>query len=212
MRSRSAVAQYEATIVLVVISLSLASVVYTGLRRESSVDPEPLFVNEETAIGGSPAIEMLEVNSSSATTITSLSIDSASSTAGILAFDGSAYSTVKSLCAAGLTTFFSVLASQPGTLKVATNGASWVSGTWGAAVGVSSGWQEVMIQGGTTCAVTLPGGQAVPSQWSASSPVLSSVPVEGSIAGTSFTVYVPSGGSAHSLLITASGGLDDVSV
>ncbi len=212
MKSRSAIAQYEATIVLVVISLSLASVVYAGLRRESSVDPQPLFVNEETPIGGSPAIERVEVNSSSATTVYSLSLDAASSASGVLAFDGSAYSTVESLCAAGVTTFFSVLAPQAGTLGVATNGRPWVSGTLGAAVNVTSGWQEVMIQGGTTCTVTLPGGQEVPAQWSPSSGLVSSITVEGALSGTAFTVYLPSGGGAHSLLITATGGFDDVSV
>ena len=131
MKSRAAIAQYEATIVLVVISLSLASVVYAGLRRESSVDPQPLFVNEETPIGGSPAIERVEVNSSSATTVYSLSLDDASSASGVLAFDGSAYSTIKSLCAAGVTTFFSVLATQAGTLGVATNGSAMGVGDLG---------------------------------------------------------------------------------
>jgi hypothetical protein len=212
MKNRAAIAQYEATIVLVVISLSLASVVYSSLRRESSLDPEPLFVNTETLIGGSPAIERLEVNSSSATTVTSLSLDEASSSSGVLAFDGSTYSTTKSLCAAGVTTFFSVLAPQSGTLDVTTNGISWVSGTWGGAVSVSPGWQEVMIQGGTSCALTLPGGQAVPGQWNPLSPFVSSVPLEGPITGTSFTVFVPNGGGSHSLLITSSGGLDAVSL
>lgn len=212
MKSRAAIAQYEATIVLVVISLSLASVVYAGLRRESSLALEPLFVNAETMIGGSPTIERLEVNSSSATTVSSLSLDSASSTAGVLAFDGSAYSAIKSLCGAGVTTFFSVMASQAGTLGVATNGRSWVSGTWGEAVSVTPGWQEVMIQGGASCTVTLPSGQAVPAQWSPSSALVSSIPVEGALAGTAFTFYVPSGGGAHSLMITSSGGFDAASV
>ncbi len=212
MKSRAGIAQYEATIVLVVISLSLASVVYTALRRESGLEPTPLFVNTETAIGGDPAIERLEVNSSSATTVSSLSIDSASSTTGVLEFNGSAYSTTTSLCGAGVATFFSVFASHAGELQVATNGESWISGTWGGSVNVTSGWQEVMIQGGTFCNITLPGGQTVPSQWSPTSSIVSSVPIEGSLTGTAFTVYVPSGGGAHSLLITSSGGFDDAPV
>ncbi len=77
---------------------------------------------------------------------------------------------------------------------------------------VSAGWQEVMIQGGTSCSVTLPGGQAVPAQWSPSSSVLSSIPVVGALTGTAFTFYVPSGVGPHSLLITSSGGLDDVAL
>jgi hypothetical protein len=211
MKSRSAIAQYEATIVLVVISLSLASVVYSGLRRESSIEPQPVFVNAETPLGGNPALERLEVNSSSATTLSSLSVDAASSTAGVLAFDGASYSAVKSLCAPGVTTFFSVLASQAGTLQVGTDGQSWVSGTWGGAVSVSPGWQEVMIEGGTSCTVTLPGGQAVPARWSPS-PFLTSVPVEGALTGTEFTLYFPVGGGSHSLLVTTSGGFDDVAL
>jgi hypothetical protein len=210
MKSRPAIAQYEATVVLVLISLALASIVYAGLRSESSLDPEPVFVNQGTLIAGSPDLERLWVNSSSSTTISSVGIDGVSSADGILAFDGSAYSTIKSLCAAGDTTFFSVLASQGGTVQVATNGRSWVSGTWGATVSVSSGWQEVMIQGGTTCSVTLPGGQEAPAQWSPSSSLVSSIPVEGALTGTAFTFYLPSGGVSHSLLLTSSGGFDDV--
>jgi hypothetical protein len=212
MKNRSAIAQYEATVVLVMISLSLASIVYSGLRRESSLEPRPLFVSEETPIGGNPVIERLQVNSSSATTVSSLGLDAASSAEGVIAFDGSSYSTVTSLCAAGVTTFFSVLASQSGTLEVATDGKSWVSGTWGGAVSVLPGWQEVMIQGGTSCSITLPGGQMVPTRWNASSPFVSSIPVDGPLSGTAFTIYVPSGGGSHSLLLTSSGGFDDVAL
>ena len=161
MKSRPAIAQYEATVVLVVISLSLASVLYDGLRRESTLDPQPLFANTLTLLGGTPAIERLEVNSSSATTLTSLALDEASSADGVLAFNGSAYSTTTSLCEAGETTFFSVLSRQVGTLQVATNGQAWVAGTLGAQASVSPGWQEVMIQSGTSCTLTLPGGEAV---------------------------------------------------
>jgi hypothetical protein len=211
-RPRAAIAQYEATVVLVVISLSLSSIAYGGLKRETSLGAETVFVNDETVIGGSPANMRLAVNSSSATTITSFSLDEASSTEGALAFDGSTYSASRSLCAAGKTTFFSVLASQAGTLQVATDGRAWVSGTWGSAVAVSPGWQEVMIQGGSSCSITLPGGPAVAGPWSLSSPLVSSVPVQGALSGTAFTFYVPSGGGSHRLLITSSGGLDAVAL
>jgi hypothetical protein len=212
MKSRPAIAQYEATVVLVVVSLSLASIVYDGLRRESSIAPQPLFANTLTLLGGSPAIERLEVNSSAATTLTSLALDEASSATGVLAFDGSAYSTTKSLCEEGATTFFSVLASQAGTLAVATDGQAWVAGTVGPETSVFPGWQEVMIQSGTTCTITLPGGQVVQGPWNASSDVLSSLPAVGALAGTAFTFYLPSGGGSHSLLITTSGGFDDVAL
>jgi len=212
MKSRAAIAQYEATVVLVVVSLSLASAVYAGLKRESGLQPQPVFANDVTPIGGSPTIELIVANSSSAATITSLSLDTASSAAGVLAFDGSAYSTSSSLCTASATTFFSVLATQPGTLQVVTSGQSWISGTWGSSLAVSAGWHEVMIRGGASCSLTLPGGQAVPMQWSSSSPLVSTVPVEGPRSGTAFTVYVPTGGGAHSLLMTSSGGFDRVAL
>ena len=211
-RRRGAIAQYEATVVLIVLSLSLSSIVYGGLKRETSLGAQPVFVNEETPIGGSPNIIRLGVNSSSTTTISSFSPDEVSSTAGVLAFDGTAYSTSSSLCAPGLTTFFSVLAPQAGTLQVTTDGRAWVSGTWGGAAAVSPGWQEVMIQGGTSCSMTLPGGQAVGAQWDPSSPLLSSIPVVGALSGTAFTFYLPSGGGSHRILLTSNGGFDDVAL
>jgi hypothetical protein len=212
MKSRAAIAQYEATVVLVVLSLSLASVVYGGLKREASLGPAPVFANEETSIGGTPAIERVGVNSSAATTVSSLSLDEASSTSGVIAFDGAAYSTSSSLCAAGKTTFFSVDAQLAGTLRVATDGRAWVSGTLGTAVSVAPGWHELMIQGGATCSITLPGGRVVSGAWNSSSPLVSSIPMEGARSGTSFTFYVPSGGGAHRLLITSTGGFDDVAL
>ena len=212
MKSRPAIAQYEATVVLVVISLSLASVVYDGLKRESTVEPQPLFANTLTLLGGTPAIERLEVNSSSATTLTSLALDEESSADGVFAFDGSAYSTTNALCQPGETTFFSVLAPQAGTLRVATDGQAWVAGTFTAQASVSQGWQEVMIQGGTSCTLTLPGGEAVQGPWSPSSQAISTIPVAGGLTGTAFTVYFPSGGGSHSLLITSSGGFDNVAL
>ncbi len=212
MRSRLAIAQYEATVVLVVISLSLASVLYAGLKRESSLGPEPVFVDEVMSIGGSTPIERVSVNSSSSTEVSSLEVDAATSSKGILAFNGSAYVTLGSLCAPGVTTFFSVLVPRAGTLTVATNGVSWVSGEWGDSVSVSAGWQEVMIEGGTSCSITLPGGQAVPTQWSPPSRVLSSIPVVGTLSGTAFTFYVPTGGGRHMLLMTSAGGFEVVEI
>lgn len=212
MRASRAIAQYEATVVLVVISLSLASVVYTAVKREAGVSSQPIFVSAVTAIGGTPTIDRVVVNSSSPAGISSISLDSASSSSGVLEFNGSGYSTVDSLCAAGGTTFFSVLASQAGTLQVSTNGASWVSGAWTSSESVSAGWQEVMIQGGSSCSVTLPGGGAAPAMWTASSGLLSSLPLMGSHSGTSFTFYVPTAGGPQAILLASTGGLDDIEV
>jgi len=210
--SRRGIAQYEATILLVVISLSLGSIVYGGLKKETGLRAEPVFVNEETPIGGNPTIARVVVNSSSVTTITSFSLDQASSVEGVLSFDGSSFFTSGSLCAAGATTFFSVHAPQAGTLTVTTSGRAWIAGTYGSAVTVSPGWHEVMIQASDSCSITLPGGGAVPSRWNSSSSVVSSIPVEGALSGTSFTFYVPDGSGRHRLLMTTNGGFDVVAL
>ncbi len=210
MRNRRAIAQYEATVVLVVLSLSLASVVYGGLKRGVNLDPQPIFVSRETPIGGDPPIIRVAVNSSSSTGLASIGLDEASSTDGIISFDGSGYSTSSSFCLAGKTTFFSVRAPQAGTLQVATDGQAWISGTWGSSVTVAPGWHELMIQGGTACVMTLPGGGVVQGAWNSSSPFVSSVPSDGALSGTSFTFFIPGGAGPHSLLITSTGGFDDV--
>ncbi len=129
-----------------------------------------------------------------------------------MAFDGTSYSTSGSLCAAGMTTFFSVLSPQSGTLKVTTDGRAWVAGTYGSSVAVGPGWQEIMIQSGTSCSVTLPGGQQVPATWNPSSSFESSIPIQGPLSGTSFTFYIPDGGGPHRLLVTSSGGFDAVAL
>ena len=211
-RRRAGIAQFEATVILIVVSLSLASVVYGGLKKETNLSPQAVFANTETSIGGSPPLELVAANASSTTTVTSMSFDQASSTTGVLAFDGSSYSTSVSLCSVGVTTFFSVLSPQSGTLKVTTNGRAWVAGTYGSAVAVGPGWQEIMIQSGTTCSITLPGGQQVPTQWNQASPLTSSVPTQGPPSSSAFSFYVPAGGGAHRLLITTTGGFDAVAL
>jgi hypothetical protein len=210
--SRAAMAQYEATLVLIVLSLSLGSIVYSGLRGETSLSPKPVFANGKTLVGGNPPIYRVIVNSSSATTVTSVSLDDASSRDGVLAFDGSSFTTSGSLCATGVTTFFSVLALQAGTLQVTSDGLTWVAGTYGSSVAVSPGWQELMIRGGSSCSITLPGGQAVPGQWNFSSTLVSSIPVEGALSGIAFTFYVPDDMGPHRMLITSTGGFDAVAL
>jgi hypothetical protein len=211
-RRRVAIAQYEATVVLIMISLSLASIVYAGLRRESTLKSVSLFVNSETLIGGSPVIDRIVANSSSSTVLSSFSLDAASSTDGVLAFDGSGYSTSIEFCARGATTFFSVFTSQPGLVQITTDGRPWVSGSSGESIHVSPGWHEVMIAGGTSCSITLPGGKILGGPWSPGSAYVSSIPVDGNLNGTSFSFYVPTEGNLHHLLITSSGGFDIVAM
>ena len=209
---RPAIAQYEATVVLIVISLSLGTIVYGGLKYETTLAAEPVFVNTKTPLGGNPPVARVVVNSSSATTVTSFSIDESSTKDGILAFDGSSFSTSASLCEAGATTLFSVLAPQAGTLTVATDGRAWIAGTRGSAVTVSQGWQEVMIRAGASCSIVLPGGLTAPGKWNSSSPFVSSIPIQGPLSGTAFTFYIPDGGGLHRILITSTGGFDAVAL
>ena len=212
MTSRSAIAQYEATVILVVLSLSLASVVYSGIKRESNIQQQPVFVNVETLVGGNPPILAVTVNASASTTVTSLSLDEASSVAGVLAFDGNAFTDSTSLCSPGKTTLFSVDVSQRGTLAVSTNGVAWASGSVGTSFAVQPGWHEVMISNGSTCTITMPGGQTVSGPWTATIAVLSSLPLDGSRTGPHFAIFVAEGGGAHSLLLTSAGGLDSVAL
>ncbi len=194
------------------ISLSLASIIYGGLKRESNLGSESIFVNEETVIGGTPTLERVGANSSFRAALSSLALDSASSAGGVLAFNGSGYSSSSSFCANDTTTFFSVFAPQAGPVQVATEGRAWVSGTWGNSVQVAAGWHEVMIVDGASCSITLPGGQVVNGPWSPFSSLASSLPVDGSPVGVSFVLYLPTDGNSHSLLLTSSGGLDKVAM
>jgi len=209
--SRRAIAQYEATVVLVVVSLSLASVVYEGLKPETRLDTGAVFVNQSTQLGGDPAIERLSANSSTPVTVSSLEVDSLDSHAGVLSFAGGGYSVSAALCRPGQTTFFSVYATEPGTVTVATDGQAWIAGLWAPSAVVSAGWQELMISGGSACTIALPGGQRVAGSWSAGSSLVSSVPLEGSMSGQEFVLFLPTGGAAQHVLLTTSGGFDDAS-
>jgi hypothetical protein len=111
-----------------------------------------------------------------------------------------------------VTTFYSVHAPETGTLSVTTDGRVWVAGTYGSSVTVGPGWREVMIQAGTHCSISIPGGQSVSEHWNASSPLVSSFPIEGALSGTSFTFYIPHGGGPHRLLLTSEGGFDNVAI
>jgi hypothetical protein len=200
---RRGVAQYEAAVVLVAISLAMTSVLYSAVRKQT-IAPEAVFANSLVDLGGSPPLVRLAVNGSEPVTLTSFAADDANSVDGILYLDSGGYHSSQSLCAAGGTTFFSVLATQSGPLRVASNGQSWISGAWTSSQPEAPGWHEVMIVGASTCSLTLPGGQVV----AAPGLLTSSVPVEGALNGTSFVLCVPTDPSPHSFLVTTSGGLD----
>jgi hypothetical protein len=207
-----AIAQFEATILLVVVSLSLASLVYSSLRRETGSGAQPVFVVAVTSLGGDPAIERVLLNSSAPTTVSSLTVDASSSSSGVLSFNGTAYSTSGSICVASGTTFFSVYAPQAGAVTVSTSGRSWISGAWTSSAQVQAGWQEVMIQGGSSCSITLPGGQVVRSPGALNATLVSSVPLQGYTSGTAFASYIPAGGAFHYVLITTPGGFASLEI
>jgi hypothetical protein len=214
---RGAIAQYEATVILVIVSLSLASVVYEGLKPETRVNPAAVFFNQGTWLGGDPVVERLSMNSSTPVTVSSLEVGSLSSQTGVLAYGGGGgYSVSPALCRPGQTTFFSVLATGPGSIDVTTDGRAWIAGSWADSATVSSsGLQEVMIADGTTCSVSLPGGQSIAGgAWSPVSSLVSSIPLQGSSAtGQEFLMFIPTaGGGGTQVLLTTSGGFDALSI
>jgi len=206
--TRRAVAEYQAAVVLVAVTLGLASVVYSALKREV-FEPEGVFSNSLVEIGGNPPLVRIGVNSSQSVALTSFGADGASSANGVLFIDSAGYHTLGgSLCDGGGTTFFSVMTTQSGDVQVTSNGESWISGSWTSSSQETPGWHEVMIEGATSCSVTLPGGQVV----TAPGALTSSVPVEGPLNGTSFLLYVPTDASEHVYLLTSDGGLDTIEV
>jgi len=203
--SRRGVAQYEAAVVLVAISLAMTSILYSAVKRQT-LSPEAVFANSTVDLGGNPMLVRLAVNGSQSVTLTSFAADEADSVDGILYIDSVGYHYSPSLCTPSGTTFFSVLATQPGLLSVTSNGRSWISGAWTGSQLETPGWHEVMIAGASSCSITLPGGQVVTTQ----GPLTRSVPVEGAINGTSFVLCLPTDSSKHIFLLTTSGGFDSI--
>jgi hypothetical protein len=207
-KTRRAVAEYQAAVILVAITLALASVAYSALRRQV-LEPEGVFSNSLVQLGGTPPLVRLAVNSSESVSLTSFSADEASSANGVLFIDSAGYHTMGgSLCVGGGTSFFSVLTTQSGNLQVTSNGQSWISGAWTSSEQEAPGWHEVMIDGATSCSITLPGGQVVTGPGFPTN----SIPVEGALNGTSFVLYVPTDSLQHVFLLTSDGGLDTVGV
>jgi hypothetical protein len=203
LRPRVGLAELYAAILIVAITLVLASLVYSQLRYP--VRPQPVYSSTSYSILGSPSILHLRINSSSASSISELRIDSASSSQpGILALQGGAgYSAIPTLCAADTTTFFSVNVTLRGELQVAGNGIPWVDGIQTSAAVVVPGLHEVMISNATTCAVTLPGEEHVAFP----SPYILSVPEE-TTSSLSVTLLVPYLSSPHSLTAIMTGGIE----
>lgn len=206
MRRSAGVSSFVATLIIVMISLSLSYVVYQGVRGFSLGKGQDTFSNQTTLLQGSPDILQVVVNSSQATTPLAFEVDSASSKSGILYFDGSGYASTPSLCVAGGTTFFSLFAASTGTVQVSSNGVSWIDGHLTASLPAQPGWNEVMISGASSCSVSGPGvGEATyPSA------AISAVPLLGSAPSNGFAFYLPAEGTGPSMLVVFDGGEDRI--
>ena len=205
MKLTRGISGFVATLVLVAISLSLSYVVYEGVSRFSPGRQE-IFTNQVIDIGGSPEILEIRVNASSPGAPTALDADSASSQTGLLYFDGTSFGTTKQLCLPNATTFFSVYAETAGLLQAASNGRTWIDGHLTGSLNVGPGWHEVMFSDASSCEVrgtggsplTYPGGD------------VDSVPILGLATSSSFTLFIPTDGLSHSLVLVFEGGLDQL--
>lgn len=203
-RSRG-ISGFIATLILVGIALSLSYAVYEGVSRLTP-PKTVVYSNQVLTIDGSPEIEELQVNASSESVLQAVEADSAGSPSGILYFNGTNYGTTRQLCLAGGTTFFSILAESPGQVDVTASGPVWIDGASTDSLSVAPGWQEVMISDASSCSVVAPGGSslAYPSEQ------VSSIPLIGTMSSTSFTLFVPTDGRSHSLVLVFDGGYDRI--
>lgn len=204
-RRSKGVSTFMATMILVSISLTLSYVVYEGVSRISPPAQE-VFTNQETTIGGVGGLVHITVTASSADSPLDFLAGNASSSNGILYFDGTEYGTTQRLCLAGATTFFDVYTTS-GDLSIQSNGASWVDGGWTNGLVVTPGWHEIMFTDSTTCSIVLPDGTAVvyPGRY------VSSIPLIGTLPSDTFDLYVP-GGSLTSgpFVLVFDGGYDRI--
>jgi len=203
MRRSRGIGGFVATLVLVTITLSLSYVVYEGVSRFSA-PKEVVFSNQALTLAGTPEILEVEVNSSSPTVPQVLQADDASSSAGILDFNGTTYGTTDQLCLAGSTTFFSVYASTAGLLQATASGRVWIDGYWTSSLRVTTGWHELMFSDASRCTVIPPDGSPV----SVTGRDVSSLPLIWSVPSEAFTAFVPTEGARHSLVLVFDGGYD----
>lgn len=192
----------QSALLITVISLSMAYVAYSQMRAPRSA-PSPVFVNNSHLLDGQPALLLVQTNASRVVNLQAIQIDGYAPR-GILSFDGTNYSTIQSLCQAGRTTFFSVFVPFQGSLRVFTDGQTWISGSWATFAAVARGWNEVVIVNGSSCSVTLPDGSSVTSQGSR----VAEVPVTGQLNSSSFRFFIPWSGYGHVLLLVFQEGVD----
>jgi flagellin-like protein len=196
--TRPGASEVYSAALLVAITLALSGAVYS--LADFHVTPVPAYALSSYSVYGEPSFLHIRVNSSAPTRPAEFRVDNASSVAGVIALDLRGFSVVESLCAAGLTTFFSVL-SGTGIISVSGAGVSWVDGVETSTSTVQSGWHEIIIEDGSGCGVALPGGAMVRGP----SPSLSTIPMESS-SSASFVFIVPYFTGGHVATIVFDGG------
>jgi flagellin-like protein len=205
MRSSSGVSGFVATLILVAITLSLSYMVYEAV---SSMTPprQEIFTNQVLDLGGNPEMVEVKVNASAPASPQAFEADDASSQAGLLYFNGTAYGTTTQLCLPGATTFFSVFASSAGLLQATSNGQVLIDGQYSSSLPVNQGWHEIVIIDATTCQVTAPDGEELTFP----SAMVSGVPLVGPVPSGSFLAFVPTDDFSHSLVFVFDGGYDRI--
>ena len=206
-RRRRAVVEVYSSLVIIAMVVSLSYLVYSQAPRPTG-SGQLVFVNNVRHILVTPRLDLVAINSSAPDTVVELEIDEASSSAGILALVGSSYTPIKSLCAEGATTFFSVYATVLGELVVNADGESWVDGYAANSLRVGVGWHEIILNGARSCEIILPGGQALTSPGSGVNPI----PVIGRLESRSFALYLPVAGPRHQLQVLFTRGIDSLEI
>jgi len=204
MTKSKGVSSFVATLILVSIALSLSYLVYEGVNTIAPPQQE-VFSNQTVDVGGPQNLVRIDINSSLPATPLALLAGDSSSESGILFFNGQRYDSSQNLCLQNATTFFSVRTSA-GTVRVASNGTTWIDGVRSNSLDVGAGWHEVVISDSSTCSVNLPGGtQAVYG-----GPEVRSLPLIGNTPSTTFETYIPIGVSPIPLLLAFDGSFDRI--
>lgn len=200
-RGRAGLAELYSSVILLCIVIGISYVVFAQFPTPKSTS-RLLVVTKQLVIFGNPSLLLIQINGSASLALREFRLDSASSLDGTLALGPTGFGTVQGLCTRGMTTFFSVLAPNPGSLLVETDGLAWVDGSVASSAAVGAGWHEIIIADASTCSVHLPGGTlALTSSGSASS-----IPTIARTNSTTIETYIPFATNGHSLtLVTDSG-------
>jgi len=200
-RRRSAgLAEVYSAVVIVAITVALASLVYSGVRF--SPEARPVYSFESYSVLGDPSVLHLQINSSMPSEISELRLDDASSLSGILALTPSGYVSVGELCGSGVTTFFSVNTTA-GSILISGGGQAWIDGVAESGAQVSAGIHELMIADASACTIALPGGlvAAYPSPWVSTIPRIGQSELDA-------VVLVPYSGTGHSVTAVFGSGVE----